>query len=173
VRNAGAYNAKNEVFIFIDADSVMHPMTLIKILDTIEKTKIKAGCVKILPYEKINFFIEFIIIIFNWIFKLLNTGSGLFFCLNIDFKTINGFNENIVAGEDLDFAYRIKNYLKTKNLKFKNLFDIPVRTSMRKLKFVKIRNILLILINFLIFNKKIFENKKLFEKLYYAVDDLR
>ncbi len=45
--------------------------------------------------------------------KLIKYGLisvGLFWCYKKDFKSINGFNENLRIGEDADLAMRLKKW---------------------------------------------------------------
>jgi len=173
VRNAGAAAAKYEILVFIDADSVINENGLLKIYEIIKSTKIAAGCVRILTIEKLNFVLDCILQITNLIFKMLNTGSGMFFCLASDFKEISGFDEKIYAAEDLDFVKRIKKHLKKSNRKFKHLWDIPITTSTRKLRLVNIWYALKKLIKFTLFSKKMMYNKQEWTAIFYDTEKLR
>ena len=173
VRNAGASAASGRVLITIDADSRMHPDTLIKIYSLINSTDIKAGCVWIKAYEHTPLIYTFIFFTVNFIFRLLNSGGGLYFCYLSDFQEIGGFNEKIFAAEDLDFAGRIKKHLAGKKQKFRNISGIPLRTSARKIKFVKFSFLIKKTIKFLFVYKKMLYNKKEWDDFWYNTNKLR
>jgi hypothetical protein len=58
--------------------------------------------------------------------------GGLFWCFREDFEAIGGFNENLVSGEDVDFARRLKAYGKTVQRPFSTLRGAYIVTSCRK-----------------------------------------
>ncbi|MBP7654331.1 glycosyltransferase, partial [Candidatus Dependentiae bacterium] len=173
VRNSGVSVSSGEILVFIDADSQMHKNSLLKIYELFVKTDIKAGCVKILTDEKLNFILNSIVVIVNFCFKIMNSGGGMYYCLKKDFDAINGFNENLYAAEDLDFANRIKKLMKQKKCRFVNLSDIPIITSARKVRFVNKFNALIKFIKFIVIPKKVLYNKSEWEDLFYKTDKLR
>ena len=173
VRNAGASAAAGDILVFIDADSQMHKNALLRIFELFRTTNIKSGCVKILLDEKLNFFLNLTVVIANLFFKITNSGGGMYYCLKKHFEEIGGFNEKIFAAEDLDFAKRMKDLMKKKKLRFVNLSDIPIKTSARKVKFVKKIPALIKLIKYIVIPKKVLYNKSEWNDLFYKIEILR
>jgi len=173
VRNAGAAAATGEILIFIDADSQMHYNTFVYIYELLANTDISAGCPEVLADCKLNYMWSFCLKLLNLYFKIINSGGGLYFCRVEDFKAIGGFNENLYAGEDLDFVKRIKKQLKTSGFRFKAVGSIPILTSMRKLKFIELRKILGKFIKYLIFGNKVLTKRAEWVDIWYNTETLR
>jgi glycosyltransferase involved in cell wall biosynthesis len=131
IRNAGVKEAKHEVIVTIDADSVMSENLFIEIEKALESGKYIGGGVWIDP-ERWSFPI--------WLtFKLLRimmffTGfaGGVYWCYKTDFDALGGFNEKVDIAEDLEFAYRLKKYGKKQKKKFTELKKARIVTSCRK-----------------------------------------
>jgi len=151
----------------------MNVNTFIHINELFRETSIRAGCVRILPDEKLFFIYNFVIWFANYCFEIFNTGGGLYFCLKKDFIAINGFDEKIYAAEDLDFAGRIKKQVKSQGFKFKSCADIPIKTSMRKLYFFGWKKAIPLIIRFFMNRKKMMKIRKDWEELFYNTDKLR
>jgi hypothetical protein len=58
--------------------------------------------------------------------------GGLFWCIREDFEAIGGFNANLVSGEDVDFAKRLKAYGKRVGRPFSTLSGAHIVSSCRK-----------------------------------------
>jgi len=116
VRNTGAGQASGEIFIFCDADIVIHDPNkfLSEILLIFENQKIVGGAPYIIisPDETIrtdkisHFFINNIIrLSFNT--KIPLCGGQCQIVRGSSFRQINGYNENIVHTEDSDLFSRL------------------------------------------------------------------
>ncbi|MFC1569295.1 glycosyltransferase [bacterium] len=131
IRNAGASHATGEIIVTIDADSWMTPNMLVEIDRLLQMKKYIGGGVCIYPERTSPGIWIAVVLIKTWIF-LTGVAGGLFWCFRHDFEAIGGFNEQLVVGEDLDFARRLKQNGKQRQLKFTTLRRASITTSCRK-----------------------------------------
>ena len=132
IRNAGAKHATGDILITIDSDSWMSENMLLKIDKALQSNKYIGGGVPIKPERySMGIIVTFIFVIS--IIKLLGLAGGLYWCYRKDFEKIGGFNEDLLIGEDLDFAQRLKYYGKQQKRRFITLPKVFIGTSMRKL----------------------------------------
>ncbi len=128
-RNLGAKYAKGRYLIFIDADTIILPQTLERIV----KEFSDCNCIipKALPTNSSSFFI-FIYFFYNLFLSLFSMlkfyqASGYFIAVERKiFRKIGGFNEDLETCEDLDFLNRVSKIGKVK------LINLPVITSTRR-----------------------------------------
>jgi glycosyltransferase involved in cell wall biosynthesis len=132
IRNAGARIATGKVLVTIDADSAMTPNMLTAIDRALSSGKTVGGGTFIRP-DRLSVGIVSTML-FLGLYLLLNPVSGgLFWCYREDFETIGGFDENLVSGEDIQFARRLKAYGKKVKRPFRTLLQAYILTSCRKL----------------------------------------
>ena len=135
IRNSGVACATGKIVVTMDADSLMHEKTLVEVEKRLNSGKYIGGGVKI-KFEKNNLqtiltYILFALIFFRtWYIRRLSV--GLFWCYKKDFDAIKGFDESLVSAEDIDFAYRLKQYGKKLGKKYGTINNTPVTTSNRK-----------------------------------------
>lgn len=132
IRNAGAKLAEGEIIVTIDADSRMSANMLTEIEKVLGSGKYIGGGVPVLP-ERYSLGIRTTMFLLNMVLWLAGLTGGLYWCYRRDFEAIGGFNEDLLMGEDLDFAKRLKEHGKKKNLKLLKLRNVHIITSMRKL----------------------------------------
>ncbi len=131
VRNRAVSKARGEFIATIDADSWMSENMLDEIVKNLDENNTIGGGVAVQP-ERLSIGIIFSGIIIalmlarNWI------SAGLFWLRKTDFVQLGGFDESILTGEDLDFAYRLKELGKKKGKPFKTIFKAKIFTSCRK-----------------------------------------
>jgi glycosyltransferase involved in cell wall biosynthesis len=126
-RNIGANVSRGDVFLFLDADTLLNE-GFIKRLDDFKDKKDFIGTSKLIP--DINTVKARIFMFGNNIAHILSkTSMALIFCNADVYKKVGGFNERMQAGEDLKFIHAA---LKNKSGKFKYLGDISAVTSMRR-----------------------------------------
>jgi len=128
-RNLGAKYAKGKYLVFIDADTIILPQTLEKIIKEFKD----CDCIipRALPINS-SIFLLFVYFFYNLslsIFFKLNfyQAAGYFIAVKkTAFRKIGGFNVNLVSCEDLDFINRVSKIGKVK------LINLPVITSTRR-----------------------------------------
>jgi glycosyltransferase involved in cell wall biosynthesis len=132
IRNSGAKQASGDILITIDSDSWMSENMLEKIDKALQTKKYIGGGVPIKP-ERYSMGIIVTLLFVCSAIKLLGIAGGLYWCYRKDFERIGGFNEDLLIGEDLDFAQRLKVYGRRNKLRFITLRKVYIKTSMRKL----------------------------------------
>ena len=139
IRNAGIFAATSSYVITIDADSRMSKNMLLKVKQALDNPKIVGGGVMIYP-ERYSLGIIMTGITLLPLALLWRITCGLFYFRKEDGVAINGFNEELVSVEDVDFARRLK-ALGEKGVmlngslvkrSYKNLFFAYIVTSCRK-----------------------------------------
>lgn len=130
-RNTGTRAAKGKFLAFCDADNEVNERLLCEIHDHLSRTNIIGGGTRIRP-EKITFTVAVFFSIWK-IFQFFGrVGVGVLHCRREDFDKIGGFDEGIYAGEDVDFAYRLKQLGAPRGQGFHILRTAWIITSMRK-----------------------------------------
>ncbi len=125
-RNIGANVSRGDVFLFLDADTLLND-GFIKRLDGFKGKNNFIGTSRLLP--DINTLKARIFMFGNNIAHIISkTSMALIFCHRDVYKEAGGFDERMQAGEDLKF---ISIALKS-GAKFKYLGDISAITSMRR-----------------------------------------
>jgi len=135
-RNFGAKFSSNEILIFLDADISITKFELL--FNTIYNRFINTSLVAVSPHITVNPNLENIMdkIVHSIILIISNTMNYLGFgysrggCQIVKkkyFNLIGGYNENYVAGEDVDLFRRIRRYGETSILNNINVFESPRR----------------------------------------------
>jgi len=125
-RNIGAQNSSGNVLVFLDADTIVKPDTLVKVAKTLN-CKHTALVSKVKPDRKgIKFWLVMSLKNILHITKIYYGSSGLIACPREAFDKVGGFNENIVVKENHDLIKRL-----VKHGKY-SCIDSYVITSMRR-----------------------------------------
>ena len=131
IRNQGVSQAKGDIIVTVDADSVVSKSMFKHVMKELESGKSIGGGVLMFPDRwSLGIFLTYLALvpIAIW-YRIL---GGLFFCKKVDFDKIGGFDESLASVEDIDFARRLKAYGKTQNKKFSLLWRAYITTSCRK-----------------------------------------
>lgn len=132
IRNVGVRASSGDVIITIDADSWMSINLLKDIKKNIATSKYIGGAVQIRPERfSIGILLSCLFIIIPIMLKN-KVSLGVFWCHKKTFQAINGFDENLLTAEDVDFAVRLKKYAKHNGMAFKTINSSFVTTSCRK-----------------------------------------
>ncbi|MBN1233222.1 MAG: glycosyltransferase [Candidatus Coatesbacteria bacterium] len=132
VRNAAAKAASGKIIVTIDADSWMSDNMLKEIKNLLETGRYIGGGVRIMPDRYSLGIICSLIFFFIPLLLLKGVTGGLFWCYRRDFEAIEGFNEEFLTAEDLDFARRLKKLGKKSGRKYKTINSSYIVTSTRK-----------------------------------------
>lgn len=129
VRNAGARVAKNELLIFVDADTQFTAETLQAIIHTVKKGTIGGGAWFRFDQrlDPIRFLMAYTFLII-WLDIVWSAAGCLVFVLREEFEAIGGFNEQYFAAEELYLSRAIQRRGRFKIVRAK------VVTSARKMR---------------------------------------
>ena len=129
VRNAGAREAKGDIFIFVDADTFISPGHVAGV-----RAALAAGCAgggaRVATDDSVPLWGRVFVHVFSaFYFTLANLGAGAFlFTTRENFEAAGGFDEKLFAGEEVYFSKALK------KLGRFHLLAEPVVTSGRKLR---------------------------------------
>jgi glycosyltransferase involved in cell wall biosynthesis len=132
IRNAGAAEAAGDVIVTIDADSWMSENMFTEIDRALKSGRYIGGGVRIVP-ERMSPGVWVTTVMLKTFIRLAGLTGGLYWCRREDFEAVGGFNDNLLFGEDLDFAKRLRAHGRTKGLRLTTLRDAYIETSCRKL----------------------------------------
>ena len=132
IRNAGVDIARGEIIVTIDADSQMNEHMLSEVEGYLTTGKyIGGGAAGKFERMSMGILVSTLLLIVPLLFKYGAISVGIFWCYKKDFKSINGFNENMLMAEDADFAKRLKDWGKKNGKKYGTIKNGMI-TSCRK-----------------------------------------
>lgn len=133
-RNTWALAAKNELLIFIDADTTIPPNIIDKCICTLKDSSCIAGWAKIRFDCRLWTHVSFFLYLWHFFSKALWLYSWSFvFCRKDVFETIWWFNTSLYAWEDIIFSVALRRWSKV-NWKYTFLLNDHITTSSRKIK---------------------------------------
>lgn len=132
IRNTGVERARGEIIVTIDADTQMNEHMLAKVVQNLSSGKyIGGGVTGKFERMSLGIFVSTMLLIGPLLIKYGAISVGIFWCYKEDFKSINGFNEELLMAEDADFAKRLKVWGKKKGQKYGTIQNGMI-TSSRK-----------------------------------------
>jgi glycosyltransferase involved in cell wall biosynthesis len=117
IRNAGIKDAKGDIIITIDADSIITKEYLSEFISNIESWKFAGGGTRVEFNRKSPGIIATKMFLDLYV-QLSGLSCGAFWFYKKYYDEINGFDEKLHFGEDIDFAKRLMKHAKSKNLKY-------------------------------------------------------
>lgn len=127
-RNSGARNANGEIFIFVDADTLINESLIHKVVNAITSGAIGGGA-SVKFDEPIPIYAKILLPICLCIFKIAKFAGGCFiFCTREAFVTAGGFDETMFGAEEIEMSRALK-----RQGQFVILNDVVV-TSGRKVR---------------------------------------
>lgn len=109
VRNSGAAKASGDVFVFLDADTIVPPKMFQAILDTMKDPKCVGGAVEVI-YDPIEGrpFVRFFMKLWPILGRFTRIrGGALQYCRAEIFRELSGYDPTIWVGEDVEFHWRL------------------------------------------------------------------
>ena len=104
VRNTGAQNARGQVFVFVDADNLMHPDTFNAVDRSLATGKVIAGASGV-KMQRMSLGIAVTYALMVPLVWLTHMDTGVVFCRREDFEAIGGYNENRLFAEDVQLLW--------------------------------------------------------------------
>ncbi|MCA1625137.1 MAG: glycosyltransferase [Acidobacteria bacterium] len=133
VRNTGAEKATGDILIFIDADTLVPNTLFQKIASVMEDEKCFGGAVGVEYEDFERKWMRFYLL--GWAFwgKFFNMAQGAAqFCRKSVFENLEGYDQTIFMGEDVEFYWRLSKFAK-RNKGYLHFVEHPkVITSARR-----------------------------------------
>lgn len=159
-RNAGARQATGDVFIFVDADTLVPEATLSAAFDAIAHGAIGGGAAVQFD-ENVPLFAKLLTQVLVWVFIKFRFAAGCFiFCRRAAFETIGGFDERFFASEEIWISKAFK-----RRGRFV-MITPPVITSGRKVRMHGVINLLWLMLRVGIKGQKAVQRREGLELWY-------
>ena len=104
VRNTGARSAHGQVFVFVDADNIIHPDTFNAIDKSLSTGKVIAGSSGV-KMQRMSFGIAVTYALMVPLVWLTRMDTGVVFCPREHFEAIGGYNEGLLFAEDVQLLW--------------------------------------------------------------------
>ncbi len=115
VRNSGAKISHGDVLVFVDADTVVPDKLLWCIVEVMSDASCFGGAVEP-DYRPIKRTVKLYLQFWRVIGKFIGMAQGATqFCRRDLFFVLNGYDETLFMGEDVDFHWRLKRIAKREN----------------------------------------------------------
>lgn len=132
VRNSGARASHGDVIVFVDADTVVPDNLLARLAETMSDPSCLGGAVDT-DYRPQKPTVRMYLQFWRIIGKLLGMAQGAAqFCRRDSFIALNGYDETLFMGEDVDFYWRLKKFAMGQNARVVFIEDMSVLPSMRR-----------------------------------------
>jgi glycosyltransferase involved in cell wall biosynthesis len=131
VRNTGARTALGQVFVFVDADNIMHPDTFNAIDKSLSTGKVIAGASGV-RMERMSLGIAVTYALMVPLVWLTRMDTGVVFCRRDDFVEIGGYNEDLLFAEDVQLLWDLMRLGWKQGRKLTRLRSIKATFSTRK-----------------------------------------
>lgn len=131
VRNAGAKSAVGQIFVFVDADIIIHPDTFNVIDRCFFTGKVIAGASGV-RLERMSFGIAVTHVLIIPMVWITGMDTGVVFCRQKDFKAIGGYNEDRLFAEDVQFLWDLKVLGRKQGQRLTRMRSVKAGCSTRK-----------------------------------------
>ena len=113
VRNTGAENSTGNVLIFIDADTLVPATLFQKITAVTEDEKCFGGAVAVEYEDFARKWMKFYLLGWKFWGTVFNMKQGAAqFCRRFVFEALEGYDQTIFMGEDVEFYWRLSKFAK-------------------------------------------------------------
>lgn len=132
VRNTGARLSNGDVLVFVDADTIVPDKLLSRIVEAMSDATCFGGAVDT-DYRPIKRTVKVYLQFWRILGKLTGIAQGATqFCRRDLFLALNGYDETLFVGEDVDFYWRLKRIAKQQNGSVVFIEDLRVVPSTRR-----------------------------------------
>jgi glycosyltransferase involved in cell wall biosynthesis len=132
VRNAGALAASGDLFVFLDADTLIPDTLLSRIAGVMDDPTCLGGAVDI-DHRPARSSIRVYLGLWRLIGRISGMAQGATqFCRRDTFAALGGYDETIYMGEDVDFYWRLGKFAKARGQHVRFLRDVRVVPSCRR-----------------------------------------
>lgn len=107
-RNAGGLEARGDLLLFVDADTLVGPAVVQAALDAVRAGAVGGGCAVQFD-EPLPRYARILLPVCVWLFRTARLASGCFvFCTRQAFQETGGFNEELFGAEELAMSQALK-----------------------------------------------------------------
>lgn len=131
VRNSGAAAATGDLFVFVDADSIVHPDTFSRVADALASAQVVGGATGVTMDRWSPGIAVTYALLEAWCW-VSGFDTGVLFCRRETFEAIGGFPEHLTFAEDLAFYAGLKRVGRARGQRFVRLRGVRTVTSTRK-----------------------------------------
>jgi glycosyltransferase involved in cell wall biosynthesis len=160
-RNSGARKAKGDLFIFVDADTIVNDAVVISAVEALRGGAAGGGAA--VEFDgTVPFYARLLIPVLIWSFRATGLAAGCFlFCTRNAFVAVRGFDEAFYGAEELVMSQALKRHGKFVVLRQ------SVMTSGRKLRTHSVRDVLMVIGRLVVHGPKAVKQRQGME-LWYA-----
>ncbi len=130
-RNGGGLAARGEVLCFVDADMQVHPDTFLAIARALDAGGVIGGATRLTSERWSPGILATWALLLPGVW-LLGVDSGVVFCRRADFQRLQGYREDKLVAEDVDFLLRLKRLGRGQAQRFVRLAGVKAIVSTRK-----------------------------------------
>ena len=132
VRNAGANTARGDVLVFVDADTIVPPHFLANLAEAMGDPDCMGGSADIVHTPKSKLLRGYLYV-WRWLGIRFGMAQGAAqFCRKSAFSRLNGYDESLFMGEDVDFYWRLQKLCAKGGGYVKFVNDVKVFASSRR-----------------------------------------
>lgn len=132
VRNTGARLSHGDILVFVDADTIVPDKLLSRIVAAMSDTNCLGGAVDT-DYRPMKVTVRVYLQFWRILGSLTGMAQGATqFCRRDLFFALNGYDETLFMGEDVDFHWRLKRIAKRRNGGVVFVEDLRVVPSTRR-----------------------------------------
>jgi glycosyltransferase involved in cell wall biosynthesis len=165
-RNAGAAHAAGDWLLFVDADTLVSGETLEEMLSLIGAGNVVGGAA-VLRYDRTPLAWKPILFVANRVVSLMQWTCGCFgFCRADAFRDFGGYNQELFAGEDVEFGRTMLRWGKARGLRLATVRRHPPITSIRKLELYGTPAVLWLMARWLILGRSLERDKSRLQMFY-------
>jgi glycosyltransferase involved in cell wall biosynthesis len=132
VRNAGALAASGDLFVFLDADTLIPNTLLSRVASVMDDPTCLGGAVDT-DYQPARASIRVYLGLWRLIGIIWGMAQGATqFCRRDTFTALGGYDETIYMGEDVDFYWRLGRFARSQGRRLEYVKDLRVVPSCRR-----------------------------------------